>query len=802
MQTQKKYSSRIAIVISIHSEGLALVPTLRSAVSAKKECQSQGIDCEIHIMGFEPSEKTQDVIKKSLLSTDFDSCFTVDESIDLSRYIHQKTNAEYYCFINGGDIIQKEWPIKAYLYAESKKEIDAIFHTEIFAEFGAVSKARIQLTSNDPIFHPVHAVFSDHFSNNIFLHSEILTRAPQFVIENTDSGKFETWHWSCETLAAGIARDVVPNTVYFARVTASSIIQNPLQKAASRKNSIIENSSLIRSYEVFSGINKDTKSEQLEMENNISYSDVFPTWLYHETKLATAYESDIFGLLKSAPSIKCETPAINMASGYLTALAERLGTNNFTIIAVDCEKLANSEIATLELGIRHAAKDQKLLVLCGNRLANRKVFREENNAIFFNFKAAASENRSIGALNMALAVIISNFFPKAIVNINFDLVDNFCGQYNNLIKSQKIPTARYLLTDLEDIHNGYYDRRVLAGINQSRFYYTHLAAVTTASFDYIRSLYSVCNIEILLASSRLSHVGEFINQVTRKTSTNDESQAAFPISSTREDNADIQVSCILNLHREGEIVIPTLRSISRMIDYSQQQGITCELIIILDRADQKTRGLIQKAKSEILNFIPISICEVENGDLGKSRRDGVASSSGNYIAFLDGDDLYSKNWIADAHQMAQFDQNKDSTIYHPELNVYFGEHYRTFWHPDAQKLDENGISGLLLENLWTSLSFGLRKIYETNPVHDNGLDKGFGYEDWHWNMDTSAKEIKHRPVYKTIHFIRLKPTGSLNQNSSSRSVIVRPSNFANSLIFKNKKTSITAERNSLIHSQS
>jgi hypothetical protein len=788
MHTEKKYSSPIAIIVNVHGEGLTLIPTLRSAVAAKKECQSQGIGCEIHIIGISTEKRIQSIIEKYLFSNDCNSYFNADRNTDLSSFIYQKIDAEYYCFFNAGDVVQKEWPIKAYLYAKTKNNKNCIFHTEIFAEFGATHRAKIQLTSHDPIFHPIHSILADHFSHNIFVHAEVLINAPEFLREKPESGKFETWHWSCETLAAGIARDVVPNTVYFGRVENSALNRNAIQKTASQKNSILENSSLTRSYESFSGIGRNTESGNLEMENNITYSDNFPNWLYHETKKAAIYEYDIFELLKLASNLKCETPPISMAAGYLFVLAERLGKSNFTVLAIDCEKIVQSEIGTLELGIRHAAKDNKLLVLCSERLANRKIFREDNNVIFFNLKAAFCQVRSIESINIALAATISNFSPRAIINVNFDIIDNFCGYYKDLVKSYNIPTARYLLSDLEDIHVGFDDRRVLAEINQAKYYYSHLAAVTKSSFDYLQSLYAICNIEILLTSSRLSYISEFISQVRKTASPAEESQNFVPFLPLIEHSTDIQVSCILNLHCEGKIVIPTLRSISRMIDRSQQQGIMCELVIVLDRADKKTCDFIQSARSKILNFIPVLVLEVDNGDLGKSRRDGVANSSGDYIAFLDGDDLYSKNWIVDAHQMAQADPNRDETIYHPELNVYFGEHHRTFWHPDAAKLDPVGRSGLLLENLWTSLSFGLRKLYEANPVHDNGLDKGFGYEDWHWNMDTTAKEIKHRPVHQTIHFIRLKPTGSLNNNSSSRSVIVRPSNFANSLLFKNEKS--------------
>jgi hypothetical protein len=778
MQRHHHYSSTIALVITVHEQGLLLVPALRSALAAVQVCRDAGVDCRIALLACAPDAATRRIAERYLAQSSAVSHVEFGSGAGFHQHALTRLNAEFYCFLDGDDILQAEWPLMAYRHAMGRDYLNCIFHTELLAGFGATPFVRTQLRSGDPIFHPLHALLSQHFFHNMFCHAAILERAPALVRQGAAPHDFETWHWGAESLALGIGRDLVPGTVHFSR---KDLAAQPPDDEPARACALLHDALAVGSYGGFSGLQDGSMAGQLARANAPAYQDPCPDWLVREAKRASAYDSEVFALLNAVHAIACETPATSTGASYLLARAARFCQDACTLVAVDCETLPAAQLNTLELGLRQASRAHRILVLCGDALTGAQLVREEAGICCLNLRMVARACKGGAPVQRALAALVAAFPPRAIINVNLDLADEFCGSQRRLLAQAKVPSVRYLLAALEDVHTGYEERRVLAALNQGRYAHTHLAVTSFDNFNYLKSLYAAGGVELLLVPPRLSHVGALVEHMARQDG------PAAPVMRTPPNMApapaQVDVSCVLNLHREGNILLPTFRSIARMLAYAQQQGIACELVIVLDRPDEHSRRLAIDAPSGVLAAIPTRISEVNNGDLGCSRRDGVAQACGNYIAFLDGDDLYSENWIAEAFLHAQSDAPGKPTIYHPELNVYFGEHYRTFWHPDARALEAAAQTGLLLENFWTSLSFGPRAVYLEHPVNDNGLQQGFGYEDWQWNMHTTSHGIAHRPVPRTLHFIRLKPAGSLNSNSSRRSVIVRPSQLAQTLLF-------------------
>jgi hypothetical protein len=786
MQRHNNYSTTIALIITVHEQGLLLVPALRSALAAAQACLAAGVDCRIALLACAPDAATRRIAERYLAPSSLVSYAEFGSGAGFHQHALTHLNAEFYCFLDGDDILQAEWPLMAYRHAMGANHLNCIFHTELLAGFGATPFVRTQLRSKDPIFHPLHALVSQHFFHNMFCHASILERAPALVRQAGAPHAFETWHWGADTLALGIGRDVVPGTVHFSRQDAAP---QPPADAPAQACALLQDPLAIGSYGGFSGLHDGSTAAQLARANAPGYQDPCPDWLVREARRASAYDSEVFALLNTVHAIACETAATSTGASYLLARAAQFCREACTIVAVDCETLPAAQLNTLELGMRQASREHRILVLCGDALAGAQLVREDAGICYLNVRMVARACQGGALVQRALATLLAAWAPRAFINVNLDLADEFCGRQRRLLAQARIPSVRYLLGALEDVHTGYEERRVLAALNQGRFAYTHLAVTSFDNFNYLRSLYAAGGLEFLLVPARLSHVGAVVEHMAKQDKPVTPKAPKLP--DTAAAPARVDVSCVLNLHREGNILIPTFRSIARMLGHAQQQGVACELVIVLDRPDEHSRRLAIEAQSGMLAAIPTRVSEVNNGDLGCSRRDGVAQARGDYIAFLDGDDLYSENWIAEAFLHAQSEAPDSPTIYHPELNVYFGEHYRTFRHPDAEALEPAERTGLLLENFWTSLSFGPRALYLEHPVHDNGLQQGFGYEDWQWNMHTTAQGIAHRPVPRTLHFIRLKPAGSLNSNSSRRSVIVRPSQLAQALLFPADALSLT-----------
>ena len=63
---------------------------------------------------------------------------------------------------------------------------------------------------------------------------------------------------------------------------------------------------------------------------------------------------------------------------------------------------------------------------------------------------------------------------------------------------------------------------------------------------------------------------------------------------------------------------------------------------------------------------------MDEGDLGRVRNALVPQTAGGFIAFLDADDLFSENWLADGlDTLTAAERPGERIIAHPEVNIIF-----------------------------------------------------------------------------------------------------------------------------------
>jgi len=222
---------------------------------------------------------------------------------------------------------------------------------------------------------------------------------------------------------------------------------------------------------------------------------------------------------------------------------------------------------------------------------------------------------------------------------------------------------------------------------------------------------------------------------------------------------NIDVSTVINFHKEGRIARNTLESVMRAKAFAEQQGIRVEIICILDRPDHRTQSLVARYA------LGARIVTADFGDLAKARNLGIDESRGKYITFIDGDDLWGKNWIASGYRHLESLQ-AGKFILHPKVNMYFGREIEPYYwiHPDMryEKID---LCDIACANRWTALSFAQASIYREFKFVPADLSQGFGYEDWSWNFMTVKEGFLHIALDDGIHFIRKKKFGSLVQES-------------------------------------
>lgn len=220
-----------------------------------------------------------------------------------------------------------------------------------------------------------------------------------------------------------------------------------------------------------------------------------------------------------------------------------------------------------------------------------------------------------------------------------------------------------------------------------------------------------------------------------------------------------KISAIMTAHKEGYYSVAAARSMLRAVD---QSGLDCEIIVILDNADDLTTSILKGVFKKRARYF-----KTKTGDPGQSRNAGVDKAKGEFVTFLDADDLWSSNWITEAYNLVK---NDPKQIAHSEVNYVFGDEINLWWHVDQ-------LSGAFNQdyldhgNYWDSMAFAHREVYYSTPFRKNMKSEGYGHEDWDWNRRTVAKGYVHRPAQDTMHFKRRRAGSIMAQVAQADSIV-------------------------------
>lgn len=224
------------------------------------------------------------------------------------------------------------------------------------------------------------------------------------------------------------------------------------------------------------------------------------------------------------------------------------------------------------------------------------------------------------------------------------------------------------------------------------------------------------------------------------------------------------IGAVINLYREGIGAVPTIRSALEAVRVARDAGLTCRLLAVLDTSNARTAEVVA-------SFDGVEALATDVDDLGLARNVAVAALTDcDYIGFLDGDDLWDRAWLAQAH--AALVQAGDCAIAHPRYSIEFGgvRDIRIAIDSDDPTFDPEA---LRVTNYWTSLSVARRAVYERFPYRPNAAAEGWSYEDWNWNCRTLAAGYRHLAVEGGIHFIR-KRSNSMSATAIASSALARP----------------------------
>lgn len=102
------------------------------------------------------------------------------------------------------------------------------------------------------------------------------------------------------------------------------------------------------------------------------------------------------------------------------------------------------------------------------------------------------------------------------------------------------------------------------------------------------------------------------------------------------------LTLVLTAHDETTVSGPTMRSADLAVAEARLRGFTVQTIIALDKATDETTAYFSQPR-----FDHWERRVLHEGDLGRVRNALLPDTDGDLIAFLDADDLFSENWLAE-----------------------------------------------------------------------------------------------------------------------------------------------------------
>ena len=186
----------------------------------------------------------------------------------------------------------------------------------------------------------------------------------------------------------------------------------------------------------------------------------------------------------------------------------------------------------------------------------------------------------------------------------------------------------------------------------------------------------------------------------------------------------VQISIVIPVYNGEKTIQETINSVLA------QTFTNIEVIVINDGSSDRTAEIVQEITDP-----RVSLYNYPNGGPASSRNRGIEKSHGEYISFIDADDLWTKDKLASQYQALQS---------YPQAAVAYSgtdcidENSNFIRHASPPIISGNVYKNLLLANLLGSGSNPLIRI-EALAVIGNFDESFSGSEDWDLYIRLAAK---------------------------------------------------------------
>jgi hypothetical protein len=239
-----------------------------------------------------------------------------------------------------------------------------------------------------------------------------------------------------------------------------------------------------------------------------------------------------------------------------------------------------------------------------------------------------------------------------------------------------------------------------------------------------------------------------------------------PSNSPNDSTAGTDLTLIVTAHNETVVSGPTMEAADVAVGAARTAGYTVQTIIALDNATEATTEYFHQP-----DFDHWERWVMHEGDLGRVRNALVPQTSGRFIAFLDADDLFSENWLADGLDVLTAAETRgDKVIAHPEVNIIF-DGGRWLLQNIAQESQLFTPHFLYVRNCYDSLCLTPREAHLEVPYTHRDIPNGLSYQDWQFAVETMSRDWKHVVVRDTIIFKRRRDVSLVTESNNRKSIL-------------------------------
>jgi glycosyltransferase involved in cell wall biosynthesis len=217
----------VSIIVNGHTEGLLVMPSLRSAHRARSVAREHGINVETIYVLDAPDQPT---IEQFSLGGERDARLITVQHRDLGLSRNAGVEAargKWIAFLDGDDLWCETWIRDAFIHAEARGS-DTIWHPEFNLTFGLEEEFFLHTDMENPAFDIGMLAITNCWTALCFASRDILSRVPYRAINLADQLGFEDWAWNMDVISAGLIHKTVPETVHAIRKKRKGLLQKSL----------------------------------------------------------------------------------------------------------------------------------------------------------------------------------------------------------------------------------------------------------------------------------------------------------------------------------------------------------------------------------------------------------------------------------------------------------------------------------------------------------------------------------------------------------------------------------------------